>query len=1110
MTQDADTLQSKAMLSMLDLISEGPIGGLINGAKSIFINDTPVQNPDGTPNFTCLNADGTVSTTAVIWDQRLGTQSQSVINDFSGVESPDPNGSVEVRNDTPHVFTVSNTNATSVRVIVSMPSCMIQDSNGDVHGTKVDFKFQMSVNGGSYADCSDVLSIDGKSHGKYQISRSINLPKPATSYSLKMLRITADTTDTTISNKTYFDGFSEVTGATLNYPNSALVGLTIDSQLLSSAPRRAYLVSGLYIKVPSNYNPITRSYTGVWDGTFISVISNNPAWVLFDLLTQKRYGLGQYIPTTITDTGGVTALSYAQPDVSGLTRKYTIATQVDKAKLYAIGRYCDGVDTNGTYVGVPTGLTTLTPDYVGPATPTYCEPRFTINTVISTLSDAYKLIADITSVFRGMSYWDGSQVGTMADMPTTPSMVYTQANVVDGLFTYAGSAKRDRHSVANVTWNNPEDVFRQTIEYVEDATLIAKYGIRKLDTVAFGCTSRGQAHRAGLWMLYTEKFESDMISFRVGLDSDFVMPGDVIKIHDPYRAGTRLGGRLQSATTTSALLDAPVTLANAGALISMRLPDGTFQDCTLTNGIGTFQTVNWTTPIAVAPVANAIWIISESSLVPLQARVISVAQDKEIGGYGITAIEHNESKYAAIELGLKLNEPQISIIAANAVTVPFNATTAEVPYLVAPGVMGIRLLASWQGTAPSYEVSWMRTGAFPTTLVTEMSSNPTFDIENIRAGVYYFSVVAINTFGNRSTPLIFNMTSLGVTQNPANYDTFAVTYAGDGTRRYAFAYTTTLKPVSLAGAVIKYVAGTVSSPAWGTMTALYDGVQTAAFESAALAAGAYTFAIKAQDIAGAQSVTPVYFQVTLPAISSTALALSLAVSGARVAFALVAAAATPSASPLIYTNVAADALPPANTWAMTETWVGSLPTISAGQVVFQTDGIYDATTGNTTWRKPYLATLKVASLSALTASTGDLSVTGNLTMSATSAIMGGQTAYNTGTGFFMGYSAALTKYVVSIGGLTFDGTTLRVPAGNITGTISTAQFGDDHLIINPAGSDIDVELRFNRTTGGSASFTWNGTLIQSSKPFLPNQLGINNIVATEPATPFAGQVWFQP
>lgn len=699
MNEAPDSLRSRAVLSMLDLLGEGPIGGLVNGSQSVYFNDTPLQNPDGSFNFQ-----------GVQWGMVNGNNDQlTALNLIDGtyVEAPF-NVGAQIKTTTPHTFTIDNPMADAVRIIVNVPSLSTTDTNsGDTSGTSVSYKFQMSVNGGPFIDTSlGTLTISGKTRSKYQRAHTLKLPRPATSISIRMIRLTDDSKTQYLSNDTYLDSYYEIVTLNMVYPNSAIFGFSIDSSQFNSIPQRAYLVDGLYVQVPSNYNPQTRIYTGVWNGTFKLALTNNPAWVLYDILTNKRYGLGNYMN----------------------------ATQVDKAALYTIGRYCDEM--------VPDGLGGM-------------EPRFTLNTVIASRADAYKVISDITSVFRGMAFWGGGMTSFTQDAPTDPTMIYSASNVVDGVFSYTGSARKDRHSVVYVTWNDPSDNYKKKVEYVEDPDLVAAYGVRKLDTLAFGCTSRGQAARVGKWILYTEKYESDFVTFKVGLDSAFVMPGNIIKIQDASRAGKRMAGRLKSCTTTSATLDAEISITNANATISIMLEDGSFVDRTVLQGPGKYTQLTWASPLTTMPVANAMWLVSEATLVPMLARVVSVVQGTVPGQFEIAAIEHNPSKFDSIEKNLTLVDRPISIIDANFVQTPTNLSVSESIYLAGPGTVANKIFVSWTGDSNAYDVTYQGTSPSNLSNVNKVRVQNALSLEipSAQLGAYTITVTGINPLGKRSTTI---------------------------------------------------------------------------------------------------------------------------------------------------------------------------------------------------------------------------------------------------------------------------------------------------------------------------------------------------------------------
>ncbi|NDD11473.1 MAG: host specificity protein J [Betaproteobacteria bacterium] len=509
-----DSLRSKAYARVVDLVCEGEIEGLAAGLQSVYLDDTPIQNPDGSYNFT-----------GVTLETRPGTQQQSYIPGFSSVENEVSVG-VECKANQPVVRTINDPDVDAVRIKVSIPTLTLQDTtNGDLNGASVSYAIDVQARGAGYVQVlADTVS--GKTTSRYQ--RSYYIPLTGTGpWDVRLRRITADSTQTSLQNKTFFESYTEVIESKLRYPNSALMALRVDASQFTSIPRRSYDLKLLRVRIPSNYFPQTRSYAGVWDGTFKVAWTDNPAWCFYDLVTNTRYGLGSFIPES----------------------------QVDKWALYRVARYCDEL--------LPNGLGGY-------------EPRFTCNLYLQSREQAYKVVQDMASIFRGMAYWSGGAITVTQDSPQDPVYQFTASNVIDGEFAYQGSSAKARHTVALVSWTDPDDFYRQKVEYVEDMAGIARYGVVQADVVAMGCTSRGQANRVGKWLLYSEQSESEIITFRTGLEGAVVRPGDVIKVADSSRGGLRLGGRIAAATTASVTLDQDLP---AGSWrISVVLPTGSVEE----------------------------------------------------------------------------------------------------------------------------------------------------------------------------------------------------------------------------------------------------------------------------------------------------------------------------------------------------------------------------------------------------------------------------------------------------------------------------------------------------------------------------------------------------
>jgi predicted phage tail protein len=723
-TEDADSLASRAYAQVMDLISEGEIEGLVGGMQGVLLNGTQLQNPDGSFNFS-----------GVSFAFNPGTQGQNYIAGFSDVENEHTVG-LEVKQQTPIIRTVTDTTVDAVRVTVNLPRLTNQDTtNGDVHGSSVDIAIDVQTTGGGYVQ-RVYDTIGGKLTSNYERAYRIDL-WGAGPWDIRVRRVTADSTSSALVNNTYWASYTEIVDAKLTYPNSAIAALRIDAGQFSAIPSRAYHVRLLRVQVPSNYDPIARTYSGAWDGTFKIAWTNNPAWCFYDLLTNTRYGLGLFVSPS----------------------------QVDKWSLYTIGQYCDQY--------VPDGFGTY-------------EPRFTCNCYIQNYGDAYKVVQDLASAFRGMVYWGGGTVSVVQDAPVDPVALFTCANVIDGLFTYTGASLKARHTVALVSWNNLQDMGKTYVEYVEDTAGIARYGVVTTQITAFGCTSRGQAHRVGKWLLYSERMESETVSFKVGLDGAAVRPGDIIKVSDAQRAGARMGGRVSTTdganqiTVDSDLIDATGNALNAvGCAISVVAVDGTVRTGTVTSQNG--RVLGLASGQGLASMMSgvqtqAIWVLEPSTI---QAQLFRVIQITETDGYqfDITALATNPSKYNAIELGWALEKRDITDL-TTAPAAPTSVTVNESLYLYQATVFSLVSL-SWPTVrgAIAYRVAYSKDGAnwvFATT-----PSND-FEIRAAASGSYTVRVWTIGASETQSSNYVQTTSQvMGKSKPPA--DVTGLTYGLDQT-----------------------------------------------------------------------------------------------------------------------------------------------------------------------------------------------------------------------------------------------------------------------------------------------------------------------------------------
>lgn len=711
--EDKDNVQSRSLASILDLLGEGKIGGLINGGQSIFLDNVPILNPDGTSNFN-----------GVTWWFRDGTQNQAVIEGFDAVETPHDVG-VQIKLSTPRTIQIDNDDSDQVRVIMMFPKLTKTDQkSGDTHGTTVQFQFEIAYGTTSFKPikpqgyASHVVTLSKKSSGKHYREYLFDLPKPGSNYRIRVSRVTADSTTDYIQDQTWLSQYGEIVSTKLNYPNSALVGLKIDSQQFgSSVPARSYLVSGMEIRVPSNYDPVLGTYSGDWDGTFRLMVSENPAWILYDLLTSKRYGLGEYVTESMINIG----------------------------QLYQIGRYCDELINDG---------------FGGK------EKRFAINTVINSRGEAYKVLQDIVSTFRGMIFWAGGMVNIMQDSPSSPVMQFSAANII-GKVSYKGSSRKDRATVALITYNDKDDLYKQNIEYVEDEEGIKRFGVRKTESVAFGCTSRGQAHRVGLWTLYSNRMETDLITFTSGMDASLLMPGELVKLQDKFRSGKRNSGRLVNYTKNSITLDASVKLTKAGNTVSFLSAKGKMIDRDLIEGAGEYTVVTFKKALTEEeyPAIMGIWSVIEPNLEPMLLRVLAVNQNEEKGAFDIVGVQHNPTKFAAIDEGATLVPSKTTILDPTFST-PENLQVTEGTYVSSPGNLSVKLMVSWEGKSPSYVLRYRRSDVVEDWVTTEVKAEQ-FDILNAAEnGMYDIELYSISATGRRSSVISMVYTTLGTMTPP--------------------------------------------------------------------------------------------------------------------------------------------------------------------------------------------------------------------------------------------------------------------------------------------------------------------------------------------------------
>lgn len=679
-----DSAASISTLKILYGLSEGEISGLADGAKSIYLDDTPLLDDSGNPNFKDDNGN-----LAVTWDFRSGTNDQEYIKGFPSVEN-ETSINVELKGGTPYIKTVTNSQLSAVRLRLSWAALRKQETNGDVNGITIEYAIDLSTNGGAYQQVL-LTKVSDKTSAKYERSHRIDLPRGNT-WNIRVRRITPNATSDLISDKMYVDAITEIIDAKLRYPNTAMLGLQYDAATFSNIAKLAVRCKGKIISVPSNYDPVSRTYTGIWNGTFKQAYSNNPAWVYYDICTQWRYGLG----------GRITA------------------AMIDKWSLYALGQYCDQQVSDGKGGQ---------------------EPRFTVNVYLQAQQDAFTVLQSLAAIFRAMSYWQGEQIVLDADLPKDPVYTFSRANVVDGEFSYTGTRARDRHTIAKVAWDNPAQKFKTEYEFVRDEAAIAKYGVKVLDLSIVGCTSQGQAQRAGLWALKSEQLETRTVTFKTGLDGFIPTVGSIINVSDEVLAGRANSGRVSavSADFLTITLDRDVVVSVGDTLV-VNADDGKAQRRIVSSVNGRNVTVS----VAFDGVSSQnVWAVDSSDLKTMRFRVLSIKQDDVT--FTITALQHEPQKYDAIDYGAIVEPTAISIIKPNIIDAPKNIVITQ-RNRVEQGQNITTMIVSWEQVsgAVAYDVEWRKDNGNWTKV--PRTGNNSIEIDGVYSGNYLARVAAVSAF----------------------------------------------------------------------------------------------------------------------------------------------------------------------------------------------------------------------------------------------------------------------------------------------------------------------------------------------------------------------------
>lgn len=676
--EQPDDLQSIAKAKLLIALGEGEFAGELT-AQNIFLDGTPLEDTEGNANFS-----------GVTWDFRSGTQAQTYIQGLPSAENEINVGST-ISSKTPWVHTFTNSQLSAIRIRLKWPSLFKQEDNGDLVGNEVKYAIDLQTDGGSWKTIID-SAVKGKTTSGYERAHRIDLPESTTSWSLRVRKVSNDANSSKIGDTVVLQSYTEVIDAKFTYPHTALLYIEFDSkQFNGSIPQITCKPKGRIIRIPSNYNPIDRTYMGVWDGSFKWAWTNNPAWVFYDIVISDRFGLGQRINQQ----------------------------QIDKWELYRIAQYCDQL--------VPDGKG-------GDGT----EPRYVCDVYVQDRNEAYNVLRDFAAIFRGMTYWGGGQIVTLADMPRDIDYSYTRANVIDGKFIYSSSSSKEKYSTALVSYSDPQNGYADAMEPVFEPDLVSRFGFNQLEVTAIGCTRQSEANRKGRWGILTNN-KDRMVTFSVGLDGNIPQPGYIIAVADELLSGKVTGGRVSAIDGRNITLDR-VASAVSGDRLILNLPSGQSQARTIQTVSGKVMTV--TTEYSETPETECVWVVESEELYAQQYRVVSVTEN-ESNQFTITAIQHDPNKYEHVDSGAVVDERPISVIPPNNQQAPKNIVIDSYS-IVSQGVSIETMRAQWPQVenAISYEAQWRRNEGNWVNM--PRSSINSIEVPSVYSGRYLVRVRAIN------------------------------------------------------------------------------------------------------------------------------------------------------------------------------------------------------------------------------------------------------------------------------------------------------------------------------------------------------------------------------
>ncbi|MEA1760734.1 DUF1983 domain-containing protein [Pseudomonas syringae pv. tomato] len=678
-TEASDSLRSTNLAKLLIAVGEGEFEGTPTAAD-IYLDNTPINDASGNVNFQNVK-----------WEWRTGSVDQSYIPGIPSIDN-ETTVNVELRNDSPWVRSITNTQLSAVRVRLAWPALQRQDDEGNVGGYRIEYAIDVATDGGSYTQVL-LEAVDGKTTTRYERSRRIDLPAATSGWQIRVRRLTANQNTNKIADTMLVAGLTEVIDAKLRYPNTALLYIEFDAEQFTNIPAVTVKCKARKWQVPSNYDPVNHTYTGVWDGSMKLAWTNNPAWITFGVCTEDRFGLGKRIKTWM----------------------------VNKWELYRIAQYCDQ--------DVPNGVGGV-------------EPRFLCDMNLQGKADAWSLLRDIAGIYRGMTYWAQGQLVAQADMPRAQDFdyVFTRANVIDGKFKYGSASAKTRYTRAIVGYDNPDNNYDTDVIPFADAALQRRLGDKPTELTAIGCTRASEAQRRGKWVVMSNN-QDRTVSFSTGMEGAIPLPGYIIPVADSLLAGREVGGRISGAVGRVVTLDRD-TMAKAGDRLIINLPSGQAEGRTVQSVAGRAITV--TVAYSETPNTQLQWALDADDLAIPLYRVLSVKRNTE-GEYAITALQYEPSKFGYIDTGARLEERPISVIPITVVPSPASVSLTSTT-AIAQGLAVTTMTISWPAVvgAVSYDVEWRKDSG--NWIKVQRTGSTSVDITGIYAGGYLARVRAVSAY----------------------------------------------------------------------------------------------------------------------------------------------------------------------------------------------------------------------------------------------------------------------------------------------------------------------------------------------------------------------------